>query len=290
MNSSVSNWKSPATGLYGPVVRAIFLWMLLVVVAISWLVWLSGWTKQKDAPIIRLYVASSVSDVLEEAITEFNQQNQTQLMIVRVGGTGELAGQVLLEHQQRVVNGADLLVTADSDYLQALVQESAVAKQIDVAKQTLVIAVPEDQSRELMLDRLINSPLRLGITLESAAAGRLTRQAAKRSGITRQQLESAVTLQSENVVTLGQLLVLGQLDAAIVWKSVVVGINQRKPKQRLAIAGYLDPDSSGTVTCSVVADAQEQEVINRFLDFIQSESLSAAWEDAGFQPINGAGQ
>ena len=44
----------------------------------------------------------------EQVLASYNQQNSIRAEIVRVGGSGELAGQIKTEHEAGVAEGADL--------------------------------------------------------------------------------------------------------------------------------------------------------------------------------------
>lgn len=232
-------------------------------------------TDSRLTPPIRIYCASGVATPVGEIANVFNEEQGTQIEIVRTGGSGELAGQIKAEFESGLVGGADLFISADEQLMNKAQAEQIIAQQFRLARQKPVIAVAADDDLQIPdLESLLNqSKLRFGIASNRAAIGRLTRMVAKQQGCLN-ELESAKTIDAENVMTLAQALVTGSLDAAIVWDATVTLVNQEQ--QLLKISTILDPhnDFPSGIVIGVTNRSDSPQQSLRFAEHLRDSKFS----------------
>lgn len=199
---------------------------------------------EPSVQVVRVYCASGVAKPIEKLIERYNRDFGAKVELVRTGGSGELAGQIQAEFEASVENGADLYVTADEFLLDKACDQGIVAERFRLAKQQPVIAVANDRAIAIdgMQDLVDGSNgYRFGIASKRAAVGKMARSIAQRYGLS-DELEQNKKTDAENVMTLGQALVAGSLDAAIIWDTTVAQINQAAGKDVLRIASHADAE------------------------------------------------
>lgn len=243
-------------------------------------------------PPVRVYCASGVAKPVEDLIRDYNQRFGANVEIVRMGGSGQLAGQIKTEFSAGMTGACDLYITADSALLDQAFAEGVVAERFQLATQTPVIAVSANS--ELLINTLhdlIDQEIRFGIASKRAAIGKSTRVIAGRDGIT-ELLESKKVIDSENVMTLAQALVAGSIAAAVIWDTTVAQINQtaNPDEPLLKIATFIDTthQTDSNIAIGVVANTAVPTESLRFSRFITSgEHGKRAFERYGFSFIAG---
>ncbi len=241
--------------------------------------------------IVRVYCAAGLKFPLESLIERFNRQFGAHVEIVRSGGSGELAGQIKTESRANVARGADLYISADKGLLIELANQGIITKHIALANQKPVIAVAVNSQLEFRsLADLINAPdIRFGVASEQAAIGKVTRAIARRDGVL-ELLEQEKSTDSENVMVLGQALVTGSLDAAIIWDTTVSQINQQNGPQ-LKIATLADPTDAylGEVVVGVIGSTNSLSECLNFCQYLAApETSQSTFEQFGFSFRSGA--
>ena len=255
------------------------------------LLMLTSSTQSSQEPPIRVYCAAGVVQPATQVIEAFQKLDRSVVIeLARIGGSGELAGQIRLEHETNNHNGADIFITADETFIDDHSNSEIYAESYAVANQRPVIAVANPSAWKLArLADLTEQPhLKFGIAAEQAAIGKLVRDIARRDGIL-QQLESLKATESENVMVLAQALVAGSLDAAVVWDATVAQINaaeQDAGHPTLRIAAFADSTNQfyGRVKVGVVQKpAGTTPAARNLAQFLaNSEAAQIAFERAGF--------
>lgn len=235
---------------------------------------------------LRIYCASGIAKPVQDLVDEFNQRMGSQVEIVRTGGSGELAGQVATEFASNVERGADLVVLADDLLLEKGREGEYIAEIFPAAIQRPVIAVAAGSQLEIeSLADLVHQPgLNYGLTSNRAAIGKLARQVARRDGLL-EPLEANRKTDAENVMTLAQALVTGNLDAAILWDTTVNQLNQANPQPVLKIAAPVDPkdEFSGNVGLGVVSTTRHPTLAIQFARYATApETGNPTFDRFGF--------
>lgn len=224
---------------------------------------------------IQVYCAASVANAVNEIVQSYNRKHAADVEVLRTGGSGELTGQIKLEFETKLSGGADVFVTADDELLKKAHSEGVFSETFCLAEQQPVIAVAA--SSDLKIDDLksllAQVDLRFGICSERAAIGRIVRNIAQENGLLK-RLESAKTVDAENVMTLAQSLLTGSLDAAVVWDTSVIQINQEKPL--LKVAAFLDPHQKfpGELAIGIVSNTKNRAACLQFVDYLQNSDFS----------------
>ncbi len=228
---------------------------------------------------IRVYCAAGFAEPLEHLVGEFNRLSDTKAKLSRAAGSGELTGQIKMEYETGLTRGADIFISADEDLIAIVQSEGIVASAIPIAKQQLVIAVLSQPSATPLklnsLNDLVDQNLRFGIASKTAAAGKLTRALASHEEIL-DSLETQKTLDAENVMTLAQALMTGSLDAAVIWDTTVMQINQQANKKLLSAVtqtGQVN-QSNGNITAGILTKTRHPEECQNLIQFISASKFS----------------
>ena len=234
---------------------------------------------------VRVYCAASVAKPVEQVIESYNREFGGNVEIVRIGGSGELAGQIKLEFETDVKLAADLFVSADDALLGSALRSRVVAKRFPIAQQMPVIAVRVDSEIEVSsLKELISKDLKFGIASEHAAAGQMVRLLAGREGVLR-ELESRTATEAENVMTLAQALATGSLDAAVIWDTTIQQMNQTAEEDILRLAAFADQSKSahGHIAIGLLAKSEASDSAQKFCQYLSSSTASeSAFQQYGF--------
>ena len=202
--------------------------------------------------VVRVYCASAVVEPMNKIIDQFNSSKlatseKIVVDIVRTGGSGALAGQVNAEALTGVQYMVDVFVCADSTRMSKLIDQNVIDERFPIAAQFPVIAVSDNADLNLKqvnnLRTLLDLEIKLGIGSVSSAIGYETDRVAKLQGC-RELLQTRKTAEFENVMSMAQALSIGSIDAAVVWDSTVVQLNQTD-NQPIKVDAYLD---SGVTT------------------------------------------
>ena len=241
------------------------------------------------AKTVRVYCAAGVAGPLEQLVQAFNKQSSYQIQIARIGGSGELAGQIKTEFDTAVLNSAHLLVTNDDHLLKQPSMVGICDQQFVLAIQRPVIAVSAESRLELrgIETMLLDKDIKYGIASKRAAIGSLARKIAQHHDVLA-ELERRKSVDAENVMVLAQALVTGSLDAAVIWNTTVSQINNQSNSTILKIAGPADSANPTTsnVTACIVASHNNREAVGAksFIEFlIDRENREQVFESFGFE-------
>ena len=201
--------------------------------------------------VVNVYCASAAVEPLGAIVDRFNSSDcahseRVVVEITRVGGSGELAGQLSTEVLTGVQNMADVFVSADSNRMLNLVDQSVIIETFPIATQFPVIAICNSKSSDWLqaddLPSLLDLKKKLGVGSVASAIGFETRRIAKLDDCL-DRLQALKTADFENVMSLAQALSIGSVDAAIVWDSTVHQFNQTGNRP-IKILAYLDSGTS----------------------------------------------
>jgi len=227
--------------------------------------------------VVRVYCAAGVAQPVEELADCFNKQSIYRIEISRVGGSGELAGQIKLESESDIINPAGLFITNDEQLLWQPSMQGIFESQIALATQRPVIAVAVGSRFELQgIPAMVQeSEIKFGVASKRAAVGSLARKIAADHDLL-SRLEKNKTLDSENVMVLAQALVTQSLDAAVVWDTTVEQINEQSESPILKIAGPAGPadQTTSNVTIGIVsATGDQMRKANAFAEFLNAKEF-----------------
>lgn len=219
---------------------------------------------------------------MTKIVERFNQSKvareaNIKAEIVRVGGSGELVGQILTEQASSKNIDCDVFVSADSFHSKIVSDKNMADDNLIVAIQHPVIAISTEQSSSIdrfksLRSLLASANVRLAIGSKSTAIGSLTRRIAKSQGLL-DKLESRKTTDCENVMTIAQALAVDSVDAAIIWDSTIDQFNSINGN-RIFIAAYLDPTKKLTGSIVVTRIKSANVAADRFIPFLRDNFSS----------------
>ena len=138
----------------------------------------------------------------------------------------------------------DVFVCADSTRMSQLIDQDVIDERFPIAAQFPVIAVSDNADLNLKqvnsLRSLLDLKIKLGIGSVSSAIGYQTDRIAKLHDCS-ELLQTRKTAEFENVMSMAQALSLGSIDAAVVWDSTVVQLNQTDSPP-IKVVAYLDSE------------------------------------------------
>ncbi len=243
-------------------------------------------TQKSDEKVVRVYCAAGVAKPTEQIAEAFNRLSDYEVQIARIGGSGELAGQIKTEFETQILSPAQLFITNDQELLNQASMIEVYKSRHTVASQQPAIAVSAEANQSFSgIGEMLEAKMRFGIASKRTAIGLLGRKIAGQQNML-SQLEQNKTLDAENVMVLAQALVTGSIDAAIIWDTTVQQINAQSEKPVLKIAGPADPtgQTNGYVAVGIVATSSESPGARAFTDFlINEESAKLVLKRFGFQ-------
>lgn len=298
--SALTDMTSP-----GPRKGAVSPWLLMFVASMVALL-LLGWSalnlrpeSRKAVPAeqpLRVYCAAGVAQPVRDVIGRYLQEPFGRpVELVRIGGSGELLGQIKIEDESGTVGGGEIFVTADAQLLQIAHQHGLVAEVFSLAKQIPVIAVGSESSLAFkdLPDLLARDDLKFAIASKCAAVGKLVREIALREGLL-DQLEARKATECENVMTLAQALASGSLDAAVIWDTTVVQVNRSRQDQgqdpilRISCPADGSGESGSDIAAGVVASTERPAACLKFLRYLTApEKGRPEFEKYGFSFMSG---
>ncbi len=240
--------------------------------------------------LVRIYCASALAKPVQRVVDRFNSELDANVQILRTGGSGELAGQIKTEFDSSIDYGADILISADDELVNDAIAAGRISDRFLLANQKPVIAVTGKSNTHFKsLRELVASDLRFGIASERAAIGKTVRSIARQEGCL-DLLESRKTTDAENVMTLAQSLLTGSLDAAVLWDTTVVLVNEsvKDAEQKIVIAADVEFSSQfqRPIVVGVISTTRSNAESLRFAKYLTDpQQFRKDFEEYGFTPM-----
>lgn len=235
---------------------------------------------------VKIYCAASVVKPIEQLVEKYNQTFDGNIEIVRTGGSGELAGQIKTEFKTEMKLGADLFVSADEDLLAKGQVEGVISQRFRLAEQRPVISVRADYRGDLdsLQELAYSEKLKFGLASEQAAVGIIVREIARRESLLN-PLERRNTVDAENVMTLAQGVVAGSLDAAVIWDTTVIQVNQINEGPVLKVAAFADETNrfKSSIAIGVLSSTSQSPGALKFCRYLScSDESKDVFQQFGF--------
>jgi molybdate transport system substrate-binding protein len=224
-----------------------------------------GGTGEKVSTV-KVFAASSMTDVLPDIAERFEDQSAADVEF-------SFAGSSALREQILDGADADVFVSANVSVMQALLDAEMIdAEPLVVAGNTMTIAVPLGNPEQVTgLADFENSSLTLGVCAPGVPCGDLASTVFDSQGI-----EPKVDTNEANVRSLLTKVELGELDAALVYRTDVLSSGEVEEVVLPPAAAMLGAQySAGAIAGSgPFADA--------FIEFLESAEAIEIFTDAGF--------
>lgn len=217
---------------------------------------------------LTVFAAASLTRVFDSLAERFEATHPAIDVVLSSGGSGALA--------QQIVAGApaDVFASSAEAPMQTVVDAALADTPTVFATNTLELVVPAGNPAGVSgLDDLSRAELRVALCDVSVPCGAATSDLLEREGVTAapDTLEADVT----SVVT---KVVLGEVDAALVYRTDVIAAGD-------AVEGIQVPGAASVVNrypIAVMADAASPDAAAQFVAFVTGADGRAALEAAGF--------
>ncbi len=231
-----------------------------------------------DDPItLRVFSASSLTDVLLEAADQFESERRHVNIEPHFAGSSRLRAQ--LEEGAR----ADIFIPADPSHLSVIVHLLVESSYTEIAYNEMVVAISNSEHAPQTSDELIAPGVRIVIALPNVPAGRYARLLISGlgqredfpEGYAERVLDNVVS-EETNVRAVLAKVVLGEADAGFVYRTDVretglrwLGIPAQEPGD-IIYAG------------AVLKDSPNVSLAQEFLGFLSSERGRGIVSSHGF--------
>ena len=255
----------------------------LLVAVLAWLAAACGRPTAGDAASRSLTVlaASSLTEAFAELETQVEQAEPGVDVIVSTGGSQALRVQI----EQGAP--ADVFASANAEHIDALVTAGLVKQSLPFAEGELVIVVPTANPAGLTSLEDLPRATRIVLGAPEVPVGQYARVlldlADTRYGAGfRGRVEEHVVSLEPNVRQVLAKVELGEADAAVVYRSDVVGSRNVKVIEIPAELGV-----PARYHVGVLVGAGQPELAQRFVDRLRSADGRAVLERHGFRATNG---
>ena len=225
-------------------------------------------SNRSDGDLV-VFGAASLTDVLQQAERQFEQDHSDINVILNLGGSNTL--------REQIRNGADadLFVPADQAIIaEAILAGDVLASETVIARNKLAIAVPAGNPASISgLANFAESDLLLGVCTEVVPCGQLARAAFESAGVT-----PSVDTDEPDVRSLLAKIAAGELDAGIVYLSDIASdpaVDQVEISER--------DQQFNTYVIAPTAAANNIPLAEEFIDFLRFGEGRDIIEQFGFQ-------
>lgn len=246
-----------------------------------------------DRETLWVFAASSLTDAFTEIADAFEQANPDIEVRTQFAGSSQLAAQIASSAP------ADVFASANEAVMETILPGGELARTefsqpATFARNELVIAVPADNPKGISsLADLADNDLLLAICDTGVPCGTLAREAAESAGIDlRPDTEEA------NVRAVLAKLLLGEVDAGLIYKSDVVAVSRSTARDGSAVSSS---EASGTQSADPViaipisptntnnypiASVTGNPAATAFVEFVLSQEAQQILAEHGFSAID----
>lgn len=226
---------------------------------------------------ITVFAAASLTNAMAEIETGFEADTGHDLRI-------SLAGSSVLARQIGQGAPADIFISANQDWMDALESEDLLAQgtRFDLLRNTLVLvahgkAAPVEIGSGLDLAALLGARRLAMALVDAVPAGIYGKAALEHFGLWEDV--AGKVAQTDNVRAALALVAAGEAPYGIVYATDAVA------EADVTVVGTFPAGSHPPIVYPVTATAQGQEAATAFLDYLQGETARAAFETQGFEVL-----
>ncbi|MFL1426929.1 MULTISPECIES: molybdate ABC transporter substrate-binding protein [unclassified Nocardiopsis] len=226
---------------------------------------------------LTVFAAASLTDVFEDLAEEFQAQHPGVEVVFNFAGSSELAAQI------NSGAPADVFAAANTSTMGQVVEGEGLAEDwagehgadgAVFATNTLQIAVPADNPADIEdLDDLAEDGVSVAFCAEEVPCGSATVTALDAAG-----LDITPVTYEEDVRAVLTKVELGEVDAGLVYQTDVIAAGE-------TVTGISFPEADEAVNdypIALLANAPAAELGDAWIDFVLSETGTAALTEAGF--------
>jgi molybdenum ABC transporter molybdate-binding protein len=184
---------------------------LILLLAATFLVWLATKPAPPSTASLTVYCAAGLKKPVEALAKQFEAETGTSISL-QYGGTGTLLSQI------QVAKQGDLFIAADDGSLADAQKLNIVLESLPIAVQHPVVAVKKGNPKGITSLATLQATKFALANPDAASISKVTR---KLLGPQWEALAAAATVMKPTVSELASDVVIGAVDAAIVWDSTV---------------------------------------------------------------------
>ena len=245
-------------------------------VAAAGILLLAGCAAPAPAPLgedamtgsVTVLAAASLTDVVDDLAARFEAEHPGVDVVVSYGGSSALAEQLISG------SPADLFASANEATMQTVVDAGLAVGPVIVATNVLELAVPAGNPGNVTgLADLADPDLAIALCDPSVPCGAQAERLLAREGVT-----ASVDTLEQDVRAVLTKVVLGDVDAALVYRTDVIAAGDRV--ERIEVAAAASVVTRYPVT--LLSGATHPEAAQAFVDFMLGDIGRKALTDAGF--------
>ena len=235
-------------------------------------------SKENEASTeLTLYCAAAVKKPILKVIESYQKRCSVKINI-EYGGSGSLLSRLSISPI------GDLFIAADGSYTDLADQKGLILEQIPLATMTPVIAVAENNPKNIYnsLD-LARDPIRVSLGNPSVSSiGKQTKYYFEKAGlwarIDQNVLKNGVY--KPTVPEVGNDLLLGAVDAVVVWDAIAAQLNDIEIIRPIEFA-----DANQEVTVGVLKSSKNPSQALELARFLKSKTGKEIFEENGYRSL-----
>jgi len=234
-------------------------------------------TSGKTGQTLILHCAAGIKPPIEVAVRDYEKATGVKVQIQYNGSQSLLSG---IEVSRR----GDLYLPADDSYLLLARDKGLVAEVLPLARMKPVLAVPKGNPKRLhSLDDLVQRKAKIAQANPAAAAvGKVAREALEKHGRWN-DIEKLIVVQKGTVNDVANDIVIGAVDAGIVWDST---IPQYPALERVDLAELAQ--TTAVVSIGVLTCGKEPTAALQLARYLAARDRGLVhFKDKGFEPVEG---
>lgn len=224
-----------------------------------------------------VHCAAGIKAPLEAAVRDYESATGIKVQL-QYGGSQTLLSGI------EVARRGDLYLPADDDYLLLARDKGLIAEILPLARMKPVLAVPKGNPKKLhSLDDLVRQKARVAQANPAAAAvGKLAREALEKKGRWN-DLAGRIAVEKGTVNDVANDIVLGAVDAGIVWDATVRQYPELEMVELPELADVTAQVSIGVLTCGT--EPTRALHLARYL--AARDRGLVRFQERGFEPVEG---
>jgi molybdate transport system substrate-binding protein len=259
--------------------------VLLLLVVLPW-----GCSCSPAVPELSVFAAAGAKPAVDEVSQKFQEQYRCKVE-VSYGGGGEVLSQMILART------GDVYIAPEQSFMEAAVAKGTVELETirSVAYMIPVIAVPKGNPKHInILADLAKPGIRVAVTRpETTLLGKYAPEIFQKAGLSEAISKNIVT-QAPRPDSLLTMLVMGQVDAGIIWHfyqtlapdeietiplspEQLTGIGE----MQIAVATYSQDEKSARMFINFTTSAEGKAVFKEYGYIVDSKEAMGYWQEEG---------
>lgn len=222
-----------------------------------------------------IFAAAGAKIPIDEICQRFEEQYHTQVS-VNYGGGGEVLSQMMLSRS------GDVYIAPEQIFMETAAEQQAIDPKTikDVAYMIPVIAVQKGNPQHInSLADLARPGIDLAITrTETTLLGQYALDIFSKAGLT-EDIERNIVTQAARPDNLLTMLIMGQVDAGIIWHFYQV---QAAEYIEIVYLSASQLTGIGEMQAAISTYSNHKTLAQQFIDFMTSDYGKAIFEDAGY--------